>query len=305
MILKYNHKNIDKTKYSACLDKCLNYRIYAELWYLNIVSPDGYDILVLNDYEAVMPIPYQKKWGFKLVIQPIFCQQLGIFYKEIISAETFHLFISFLKKYKVRSYCFNEENTPYLPSHYVKRDNQVLNLDREYSTLVTNYNANKKRVLKNYLLSNSKIEEKYAGSIVSKKPSNLLNRILSASQLNILNTLLQELNRQKVLKQYTLYNRDNIPTVYVWLIFSKGRIINLLSVRDKELEIKNSYAYMIDLLIKNHSDQKLILDFEGSMIPGIAHFNKSFGAVSNHYVLYKNLKWMDNLSSLTIFKTSR
>lgn len=86
---------------------------------------------------------------------------------------------------------------------------------------MTNYNANKKRVLKNYLLSNSKIEEKYTGSIVSEKPSNLLNRILSASQLNILNTLLQELNRQKVLKQYTLYNRDNIPTVYVWLIFSK------------------------------------------------------------------------------------
>ena len=180
-----------------------------------------------------------------------------------------------------------------------------MNLDREYSTLVTNYNANKKRVLKNCLLSNSKIEEKYTGSIVSEKPSDLLNRILSASQLNILNTLLEELNRQKVLKQYTLYNRDNIPTVYLWLIFSKERIINLLSVRDKELEIKNSYAYMIDLLIKNHSDQKLILDFEGSMIPGIAHFNKSFGAVSNHYVLYKNLKWMDNLSSLTIFKTSR
>lgn len=108
-----------------------------------------------------------------------------------------------------------------------------------------------------------------------------------------------------MLKQYTLYNKDNIPTVYVWLIISKGRIINLLSVRDKELEIKNSYAYMIDLLIKNYSDQKLILDFEGSMIPGIAHFNKSFGAATNYYVLYKNLKWINNLSSLTIFKTSR
>jgi hypothetical protein len=300
MIYKYTHKTIDKTKYSVCLHQCLNYRIYAELWYLSIVSPDGYDVLVLNDYEAVMPIPYQKKLGFKFVIQPIFCQQLGIFYKENVSVEIFNLFLSFLTKYKVRSYCFNEENTPYFPSDYLKRDNQVLNLDCDYLTLLNNYNTNKKRVLKNYSLSNIRIEEKYTGSIVTGLLGKNLNRILLASQLNILNTLLQELDRKKVLKQYTLFNKENIPIVYLWLIFSKGRIINLLSIRIKESEIKNSYAYLIDTVIKNYSNQKLIFDFEGSMIVGIANFNKSFGATTNYYVFYRNFKWLDKFKNINI-----
>lgn len=298
MIHKYNHHTVDKKKYSICLHQCLNYRIYAELWYLTIVSPDGYDVLVLNNYEAVMPIPYQKKLGFKFVIQPIFCQQLGIFYKQNISVEIFNLFLSFLKKYKVRSYCFNEENTPYFPSDYLKRDNQVLNLNCDYLTLVNNYNTNKKRVLKKHLSSNIRIEKRYTGSIVTGAVGKHLNRILLASQIYILNTLLQELDRKKVLKQYTVFNKENIPVVYLWLIFSKGRIINLLSIRIKEFEIKNSYAYLIDSLIKNYSKQKLILDFEGSMISGIANFNKSFGAKTNHYIFYKNINWCDKLKNL-------
>lgn len=295
MIHIYNHKNIDKRNYSNCLHNSLNYRVYAELWYLDIVSPDGYDILVLNNFEAVMPIAYHKKLGMKFVIQPTFCQQLGIFYKENISAENFSLFLSFLNRYRVRSYCFNEENTSYFPTDCIKRDNQILNLESNYLTISNNYNKNKKRVLKNDFSPSIEIEEGYIDSVIKGTLFTHLHNFLSESQIDILNSLLLELNHRNLLKQYTVYREQHIPTVYLWLIFSKGRIINLLSVRNKEIEIKNSYAYLIDLIIQKYSNQKLIFDFEGSMIQGIANFNKSLGAKTKHYIPYKNFKWFDAL----------
>ncbi len=38
-----------------------------------------WDALVLNDYEAVFPLPWRKKFGLHYIFQPLFCQQLGLF----------------------------------------------------------------------------------------------------------------------------------------------------------------------------------------------------------------------------------
>ena len=56
MIQYLKNKEIDFKKYDACIAAAINSRIYAYSWYLNIVA-DNWDALVLNDYEAVMPLP--------------------------------------------------------------------------------------------------------------------------------------------------------------------------------------------------------------------------------------------------------
>jgi hypothetical protein len=40
---------------------------------------------------------------------------------------------------------------------------------------------------------------------------------------------------------------------------------------------------LIDTFIQNNSGKNLILDFEGSNIPGIARFYKGFGAMAETY----------------------
>ena len=41
--------------------------------------------------------------------------------------------------------------------------------------------------------------------------------------------------------------------------------------------------FLYDSLIKEYSQTGLIFDFEGSDIPGIKHFYKSFGAIEQPY----------------------
>jgi effector-binding domain-containing protein len=52
---------------------------YGLFEYLNAVCESQWDALIYNDYEAVFPLPFKKKFGIKYIIQPVFCQQLGAF----------------------------------------------------------------------------------------------------------------------------------------------------------------------------------------------------------------------------------
>ena len=73
MIRYIRRKEIDIAKYDACIETAINARIYAYSWYLDIVA-DNWDILVLNDYEAVMPLPWRSKYFIKYVYPPAWTQ---------------------------------------------------------------------------------------------------------------------------------------------------------------------------------------------------------------------------------------
>ena len=88
MIHYIEHNDIEFEKWDACVTKSFNRLIYGFSWFLDIVC-DDWDALVLNDYEAVFPLPKRKKWGIEYIYQPYFCQQLGVFSKKKVPIESF------------------------------------------------------------------------------------------------------------------------------------------------------------------------------------------------------------------------
>jgi len=65
------YKQIDKVKWDACIRHSMNRLIYAESVYLDHMAVN-WDAIVLNDYEAVMPLPWKKKLGIRYLYQPSF-----------------------------------------------------------------------------------------------------------------------------------------------------------------------------------------------------------------------------------------
>ena len=92
MINYLKHNEIDKKKWDGCIDSCSNNLIYAYSWYLDIVSP-GWNALVENDYETMMPLTGNKKYGVEYLFPPYFAQQLGVFSKEKITKEKINRFL--------------------------------------------------------------------------------------------------------------------------------------------------------------------------------------------------------------------
>ncbi|TAE87084.1 MAG: hypothetical protein EAY81_04625, partial [Bacteroidetes bacterium] len=107
MIKYLSHQEIDKIKWDDCIAQSNNELIYAYSWYLDIVAP-GWEALVLNDYEVVMPLPTTTKY-LNVIYQPFFAQQLGIFNTQNLKHFTVSDFIKAIPaKFKYINICLNE-----------------------------------------------------------------------------------------------------------------------------------------------------------------------------------------------------
>src|SRR6187401_3064758 len=76
------HKEIDKAKWDSCISNALNGLIYGYSFYLDCMARH-WDTLVFRDYEAVMPLTWNKKYGFYYLYQPAFTASLGVFGKNL------------------------------------------------------------------------------------------------------------------------------------------------------------------------------------------------------------------------------
>src|SRR5437016_14568872 len=79
MIRYFQHHQIDKKKWDDSIRRSVNGMVYAYSWYLDVVSPN-WNALIEGNYEAVFPLTWRKKYGFYYLYQPLFTQQLGVFF---------------------------------------------------------------------------------------------------------------------------------------------------------------------------------------------------------------------------------
>ena len=97
---------------------------------------------------------------------------------------------------------------------------------------------------------------------------------------------------------YGVYSEDNKLCAAVYFCRWKNRVI-YMNAASNELgkELRGMY-FLVDKFIKNHAAQNITLDFEGSMIPGVARFYNGFGATPETYFQLKfnrlplPLKWL-------------
>ncbi|MBK8090397.1 MAG: hypothetical protein IPK31_22345 [Chitinophagaceae bacterium] len=143
------HSEIDKTKWDNCIDHSVNGLIYSYSWYLDAMA-DQWDALVLNDYEAVMPLTWNKKYGIHYLFQPYFCASLGVFAKKNIDKEMLEAFlIAIPAKFKYFDIYLNQQNLFSVDDYpLTERINFVLPLDKDYETISSAYRSNLKRNIK-------------------------------------------------------------------------------------------------------------------------------------------------------------
>jgi len=285
MIKYLSQNNLDIKKYDACIANATNSRIYAFSWYLNCVT-DNWDALVYNDYEAVMPLPTRKKYGINYIYLPPWVQQLGVFSENEIENKLICKFIQKIPKKNVLiDYYFNSQNR-FSGNSVNNRINFILPLNKGFETIKKNYNKNRKRITNkdiiNYTIDKKGDKNDFL-TLYKNQIKNYRTQKDSISRLQyLMNTNNGFVNIWNVLKN------DKIVAGLIWLK-DKKRITYLVPVATVDAKKDNIPTFIVNELIKEHQYTDYILDFEGSMVEGIAQFYKSFGAISEEYYWYK--KW--------------
>jgi Acetyltransferase (GNAT) domain len=285
-----SYSRIDKARWDTCVKNSPQFLIYGLSWYLDIVSPQ-WDALILGDYEAVMPLTWQRKWGVKYLSQPLFAQQLGVFgtanYNDFlqIACRYFPLNVHYSLQQSTISH------TSYFISHTFF-NTHILDLSQPYSYINEKcYNNDRRQNLKRAnkvgwtLLMSGDINPLI--SLFEQNHAQQIEGGVSEKAYPMLNDLFDAIEKQKLGILYYAVLNGKIEAG-VWFVFSGNRIIYLFNAASPVGRQGNARTFLIDYLIRQYANKPYLLDFESPTIESIDSFYASFGAKAASYL---QIKW--------------
>ena len=301
LLLRFSEINL--TAWDACVQASPSRGglPYAFSWWLQltagrwdaVVEPDG-----RGGYASVLPLPVRRRpWGPE-VVQPLYTQQLGL----LLTADSQVLGqLPVLAARYARFYTQLGAAQPWpaLPPELAvrvqERRNYVLSLAPPYPTLLAGYHASFRRRLRRQPLGPGQVQagqsvaalidlfrQNKGREIPSLKPRHYrrLARLLTAVQERG-ELLLLELREPET---------DELLTSAVF-VRQPGVLVYLLSATSAAGRAAAGPLRIFDFLIQMHAGTPdLTLDFEGSLLPGVARFFANFGAAPVSYAALTSLR---------------
>lgn len=297
--LKHRH-DINEVKWNLCIDHSHQRQIYAYVWYLDQVAERRWFALVEDDYKAVMPFAFNRKFGFLYMYQPFFCQQLGYYSREnVTNVDAFLEEIpTILKYWDVNLNYSNETSFP-----TTKKSNYILRLNVDYEVLAKGYSKNLKRNLSK--ATNCKLQ-----SEDSKNYSSMI-KLFRADKGDAkgyyrgrdyarLKRLLEILHDHRTLYFRTVNDERGKPIAAAAFTIMGSQLLFLFSGNSEAGREVAAVPFLIDEFIRLHAGSETYLDFNGTMDPNLARFYRSFGSQETVYLnLRRNLlpapfRWFKN-----------
>jgi hypothetical protein len=294
--IKYlQHKEIDKAKWDACIYQAPNGLIYSYSYYLDAMAKH-WDALVLKDYEAVMPLTWNKKYGFYYLYQPAFTASLGVFGKNL-TKEVIDDFVSIIPtKFKLVEISLNSGNiVDDSKSFSLLRSNYILRLNRSYAQLYKAYRDNHKRNITKAFQLGCSVSKEIAVDEIIQLNKEQLQHVDGTKPEDYPNfkKLYELLKSRMQSKVYGIIDPKKKVLASAVFFFSHNRTYYIMVGNHPDGKTIGASHALIDAFIKDHADQNLILDFEGSDIRNLAFFYSGFGATEEIYPALKinKLPW--------------
>lgn len=272
MIKKIKYQDLDFDQYIKCLDVSVQKKSYAYPHYLKTVCGENWDVLVYNNYEAVMPVPFVTKIGFKLCVMPKLNQQLGVFSKQD-NDNVNDLFLSFLQKeYAIWYYAFNDVNHFSKP---LKSRKNFLIPKGDYELIRQKYSPKRKRKLR---LDPDVLQDSQRTLVTD------FNQIETFMRVNYAGVEGKDLDG--FIKIFKTFLEDGYLKVYgfryqeqwinmIALYEDDFNSILLGTFNQKEFVKLSGACVLIDDAIRDNVETR-IFDFEGSELPNVEEFFRGF-----------------------------
>lgn len=302
-MIKFVQRNdLDDEKYNRCVKESHQALLYAYSWYLDCIV-DNWGVLVLNDYEAVMPIPLRKKYTIEYVYPPLWILQLGIFSKNENALEL--EFLTELKKrFKFIELRLNTGNTSKdLSNVYSMSQFQTLDLQLSYEEIFDLYKSDRKKDLKKA----TKYDLVECWGDTPEKLIKLFKENVGARVSNIkekdyqnLRALIEVCVEKRVGEILSIYGAKDELVASAFFIKNREEVTILCSSTDFSNRKNGANTFLIDRAIYKYQTQFKTFNFGGSSIDSIATYFLSFKGVTKKYpfVRENNLPWF-----LKVFKS--
>ena len=296
-LIYIKRKDLDVARWDNCIAEASNGLIYAYSYYLDAVC-DNWDALVWGPYEAVMPLPWRKKWGIKYVYQPPFLQKLGIFGKEINATYVQAFFEKAAEAFSLVHY-----NTaqPAPGKAQKELENFFLDLSTGYQTIHKNYSSECVKNIRKALARGCTFTlDINAAEVIAffKNAYGQLHPQLGDPDYQRFKNLVHACQTKGSVLLAGVKDEKENKLFCAALFKDAKRLYYVLGAPSAEGRQKRAPYFFIDAVLQQHSGQPLLFDFEGSVIPSVASFYKKFSPAAETYYEVKinrrppPLKWL-------------
>jgi hypothetical protein len=288
-------RDIDTGRWDACVRDATAPLIYGRSCFLDCMADGQWDALVREDYQAVMPLTWRSKAGIRYCYQPAFTQQTGIFSREPVTATLVEAFLRRLDRhFRFAEICLNYDNA--FPAVQERRTNFILALDASYETLSGRY---KKDLIRNLKTADSAAPDyvrdfdlptalrDFRQQYAPRLPA------IKAKDYRHFETLCNRLQQQGQLLTRAALDEEGRTLCSAIFLRDDRRFYLLHSTTLPAGRASEANHFLLDRFIREWAGSAMILDFEGSDHPGIAHFYANFGSTDQPYFVYRmnRLPW--------------
>ena len=278
-----NHTEIDKGRWDQCVKSSINAKPYGLSGWLDAVTTNWYGY-ILGDYDAVFPVPVRKKYFRNSVYQPVFTQQLGLFFTHADQMNRLPEILADLKLKFSHGYLqLNDQN--FLPDlDLAVRKNYQLNLrDLEKSQLSKSHLRSLKKAKKAELSIQPIDDDDFWLGLRGYNPaySSDIKR-----QEAILSKLIDFLNSSQLGLGIGSF-ADGDVQAGIWMA-KLGKVgFYLMPFTTYEGKSVGAMHHLI-FHLRDHIGELEVFDFEGSELPGVERFILGFDAQLRPY---PTIKW--------------
>ncbi len=288
-VIHYGHPEAAIGRYDKCIDASPNGYIYALSWYLNITC-SGWEFLSTEDFSTVMPLPVFKKMGRKILTQPEYTYQLGIFSTAIPGPDVVNDFLKAIPSgYRLKKLCLNKFNVV-SNSDSRQYNSSELDLIEPYRIISSQYSPETIKTLQ-------KAKDTRLSYVRSIPANDLLmfayrldafnKQRLKPNQISTLRLIASNAIRfrsGRIAAAYDAYN--NLCAAILFLNYN-GRASIHHAVANKEGIQNGAIYYILDSYIRENAEQNIVLCIDNPEAKNISGIFRNCGSTLSTYPCMK------------------
>lgn len=271
--------------YDKCISTSPNGLIYALSWYLDIICPD-WEILATEDHSTVMPLPVKRSLGRKILRQPDYAWQLGIFSTRIPSPEVIQHFLrSVPSGYRLHRLCLNKFNI--VPSIKARFQNSAeLDLISPHKVIQSKFGPSFKTRLElaaDHSLSYVNNVSVHDMLMFAYKLDRFNKHRLNPHEISRLRLIATNSIRYRTGQIGAAYDSHNNLCATVFFLIFKGSACILHAAASSEGMASGGIEYIIGRFIEMNAEENLVLCVDNPSDRKLMEIMKSSGSGISQY----------------------
>lgn len=293
-----SRNEIDSRLWDGLIESSVQQNFYPFSWYLDVVSPDWCALVLAGEigYSVALPIPLAKRWFWRVVEQPLFCQFLGFISRHPLSATEAIDFLSLLLKHfpYISSYafhprdfllvehirpCFGSVCFTVLHTHWISLN--------DYEIVHKRFSPDRRRnIRKGYAMDWMIVRSEDVEPLLTlflKNHAPMMRDGVDTRLSQILVALAEALREKGLLDLRYAVKNDAIEAGCLFLNMP-GTTVYLFNAATNLGRMGNARSVLVGEVIRQLGGSDAIFDFESPEVASIAGFYKSFGAQKVPYI---------------------